>query len=142
MEKAKRATEYASDQKYRQHPSNFQFSKLNDSMDMVLAKQNAHTMNKVNWRANFPCNSQPDGASILWFLFGKFLIWTHHFYAVANGTRALPYTIFFCFLPLIFISLALLIELEIILSFKLFFKSDFIFDVFAELYIPLVTKLI
>lgn len=48
VEKAKRATEYASDQKYRQHPSNFQFSKLNDSMDMVLAKQNAHTMNKVN----------------------------------------------------------------------------------------------
>lgn len=47
MEKAKKATEYASDQKYRQHPSNFQFKKLNDSMDMVLAKQNAQTMNKV-----------------------------------------------------------------------------------------------
>eukprot|EP00070_Physeter_catodon_P026748 XP_028333642.1 nebulin isoform X7 [Physeter catodon] len=53
VEKAKKATENASDQKYRQHPSNFQFKKLNDSMDMVLAKQNAHTMNKylytVDW---------------------------------------------------------------------------------------------
>nr|XP_045724830.1 nebulin isoform X7 [Mirounga angustirostris] len=53
VEKAKKATGYASDQKYRQHPSNFQFKKLSDSMDMVLAKQNAQTMNKhlytVDW---------------------------------------------------------------------------------------------
>uniref|UniRef100_A0A4X1SUV5 SH3 domain-containing protein n=1 Tax=Sus scrofa TaxID=9823 RepID=A0A4X1SUV5_PIG len=53
LEKAKKATEYASDQKYRQHPSNFQFQKLNDSMDMVLAKQNAHTMNKYLYTADW-----------------------------------------------------------------------------------------
>uniref|UniRef100_A0A8D1VT81 SH3 domain-containing protein n=1 Tax=Sus scrofa TaxID=9823 RepID=A0A8D1VT81_PIG len=53
VEKAKKATEYASDQKYRQHPSNFQFQKLNDSMDMVLAKQNAHTMNKYLYTADW-----------------------------------------------------------------------------------------
>ncbi|NWS50560.1 NEBU protein, partial [Probosciger aterrimus] len=47
MEKSKKATEIASDQKYRQHPSMFRFSKQNDSMDMVLAKQNANIMNKV-----------------------------------------------------------------------------------------------
>ncbi|XP_040084972.1 nebulin isoform X13 [Oryx dammah] len=70
VEKAKRATEYASDQKYRQHPSNFQFSKLNDSMDMVLAKQNAHTMNKylytVDWNKDkTKIHVMPDTPDIL-----------------------------------------------------------------------------
>uniref|UniRef100_A0A7N5JJS3 Nebulin n=1 Tax=Ailuropoda melanoleuca TaxID=9646 RepID=A0A7N5JJS3_AILME len=70
VEKAKKATEYASDQKYRQHPSNFQFKKLNDSMDMVLAKQNTQTMNKhlytIDWNKDkTKIHVMPDTPDIL-----------------------------------------------------------------------------
>uniref|UniRef100_A0A2K6EXD0 Nebulin n=1 Tax=Propithecus coquereli TaxID=379532 RepID=A0A2K6EXD0_PROCO len=70
VEKARKATEYASDQKYRQHPSNFQFKKLSDSMDMVLAKQNAHTMNKhlytIDWNKDkTKIHVMPDTPDIL-----------------------------------------------------------------------------
>ncbi|XP_044525813.1 nebulin [Gracilinanus agilis] len=70
VEKAKKATEYASDRKYRQHPSNFQFKKLSDSMDMVLAKQNAHTMNKhlytIDWNKDkTQIHVMPDTPDIL-----------------------------------------------------------------------------
>ncbi|XP_062972627.1 nebulin [Elgaria multicarinata webbii] len=46
VEKSKKATEIASDSKYRQHPSRYPFKKLMDSMDIELAKHNAGVMNK------------------------------------------------------------------------------------------------
>ncbi|XP_025061002.1 nebulin isoform X9 [Alligator sinensis] len=46
VEKSRKATDIASDRKYRQHPSIFPFIKQTDSMDMMLAKHNADVMNR------------------------------------------------------------------------------------------------
>ncbi|NXU97815.1 NEBU protein, partial [Cettia cetti] len=47
VEKAKRAGEILSDKIYRQRPDTIKFTSVTDSLEMMLAKQNADTMNKV-----------------------------------------------------------------------------------------------
>lgn len=47
-EKNKKAMEIISEKKYRQHPDTLKYSTLMDSMNMVLAKNNAKIMNEVS----------------------------------------------------------------------------------------------
>ncbi|XP_024589373.1 nebulin-like, partial [Neophocaena asiaeorientalis asiaeorientalis] len=46
VEQCKRATEILSDKIYRQPPDKFRFTSVTDSLEQVLAKNNAITMNK------------------------------------------------------------------------------------------------
>lgn len=47
-EKNKKAMEIISEKKYRQHPDTLKYSTLMDSMNMVLAQNNAKIMNTVS----------------------------------------------------------------------------------------------
>lgn len=53
--KAKRATEILSDNIYRQRPDTLKFTSITDSLEQVLAKNNAINMNKVSLHAP-PCS--------------------------------------------------------------------------------------
>lgn len=50
-EKNKKAMEIISEKKYRQHPDTLKYSTLMDSMNMVLAQNNAKIMNDVSLAA-------------------------------------------------------------------------------------------
>lgn len=65
-EKNKKAMEIISEKKYRQHPDTLKYSTLMDSMNMVLAQNNAKIMNNVSPAA--VCCSIHINANLLHFI--------------------------------------------------------------------------
>lgn len=54
-EKNRKASEILSDKKYRQHPDTIKFTSIADSMEVVLAKENAKHRSDVSFLKTSRC---------------------------------------------------------------------------------------